>query len=141
MFVEDKSDARQFFFQVWDKISEDADLEPLEIVISNIIKAHPEYHDVLRSKDLGFSGGHDADEATNPFLHMGLHIALIEQLQTDRPAGILAIFQELITKYGKDVHRAEHLMMSCLAEVLWVATDDGYAPDEKAYLDSIRKLL
>ena len=142
MFVESKKDARQFFFQVWDKMAEEIDLEPLEMLISNIIKAHPEYHDVLRFKGLDSSdGSNDADEVNNPFLHMGLHIALVEQLQTDRPLGIRSLFQELVAKYGKDVHRAEHSMMSCLAEVLWVATDDGYAPDEKGYLESIRKLV
>ena len=83
MFVEDKNDARQFFFQVWDKMSQQVGLEPLELVISDVIKTHPEYHEVLRSKDLEFSvGSSDDDGAKNPFLHMGLHIALIEQLQT-----------------------------------------------------------
>jgi|TARA_B110000444_G_scaffold258627_1_gene300054 hypothetical protein len=142
MFVEDKNDARQFFFQVWDKMSQQVRLEPLELVISDIIKIHPEYHEVLRSKDLEFSVGSNGDDgAKNPFLHMGLHIALVEQLQTDRPSGIRSVFQELVSKYGKDVHRAEHSAMSCLAEVLRVATADGHAPDEQEYLKSIRKLI
>jgi hypothetical protein len=142
MFVKDKNDARQFFFQVWDKMSQQVGLEPLELVISDIIKAHPEHHEVLRLKDLEFSGGSNGDDGVkNPFLHMGLHIALVEQLQTDRPTGIRGVFQELVSKYGKDVHRAEHLVMSCLAEILRVATVDGHAPDEQEYLKSIRKLI
>ncbi|WP_204318325.1 DUF1841 family protein [Serratia marcescens] len=36
---------------------------------------------------------------TNPFLHMGLHLAVREQVATDRPQGIRTVYTKLIEKY------------------------------------------
>ncbi len=44
---------------------------------------------------------------TNPFLHMGMHLALQEQVALDRPAGIQAVYRQLGEQLG-DVHDTEH---------------------------------
>ena len=75
---------------------------------------------------------------TNPFLHMGMHIAIREQLGGDRPAGILAVHQRLCRRL--DSHAAEHLMMECLGETLWEAQRGGGEPDERVYLERLRRL-
>jgi hypothetical protein len=76
---------------------------------------------------------------TNPFLHMGLHLAIREQVGTDRPAGIAAVHRVLATKFG-DVHEAEHAMIERLGEALWQAQRSGLPPDEPRYLESLRQL-
>jgi hypothetical protein len=76
---------------------------------------------------------------TNPFLHMGLHLAVREQVVTDRPAGIAEVFEQLQAKSG-DRHAAEHQALDCLAEALWTAQNNNTAPDEQAYLESLRRL-
>ena len=76
---------------------------------------------------------------TNPFLHMGLHLGLREQVATDRPQGIATIFSTLASKLG-DPHDAEHRMIECLAETLWEAQRDGRPPDEVLYLERLRRI-
>ena len=77
---------------------------------------------------------------SNPFLHMGLHIAIREGAAADRPAGIRALRERLIALAG-DEHDADHGMMECLAETLWEAQRAGLPPDEQGYLERVRRLI
>ncbi len=70
---------------------------------------------------------------------MGFHLALREQVATDRPKGIADIHRKLATKMG-DAHTAEHAMLEPLAETLWEAQRNNRMPDELAYLERLRKL-
>ena len=38
----------------------------------------------------------------NPFLHISLHLAIIEQVQTNRPFGINEAYYKLVNKYNND---------------------------------------
>jgi hypothetical protein len=62
-----------------------------------------------------------------------------EQIATNRPQGITQVFESLQTKTG-DRHTAEHQALDCLAEALWTAQNNNTAPDEQAYLESLRRL-
>jgi hypothetical protein len=141
MFVESRDDARRFFCEVWQKAREGHALEPLEAIVAQTITAHPEYHAVLtdsrRALERDFN---DGGQRANPFLHMGLHIALHEQLQTDRPVGIRRIYADLCGSPGADRHLIEHRMMGCLGAALQAAQEAGMAPDETAYLDALKDL-
>ena len=75
----------------------------------------------------------------NPFLHMGMHIAIREQLGMDRPAGIRAIHHSLVVFYQSE-HEAEQQMIECLAVSLWEAQHNQRLPDEVAYLECLNKL-
>ena len=77
---------------------------------------------------------------TNPFLHMGLHLGLREQLQTNRPAGIQIIYKNLQQKL-ENQHTVEHQMMECLAQCLWEAQRNQSAPNEELYLEKLQHLL
>jgi hypothetical protein len=68
---------------------------------------------------------------------MGLHLAVRDQVATDRPAGIRAVLQMLTGTLGS-AHAAEHRMIECLAEALWNAQRSGLPPDESAYLGKLR---
>jgi hypothetical protein len=140
MYVKDRNDARAYFIEVWQKYRHKQPLEALEQLILDVILAHPEYHDVLEkgneSLELDFSpeaGG------INPFLHMSMHIAIKEQVETDRPAGIHDLCQVLLNKIN-DQHEMEHKIMDCLGESLWSAQRNNCLPDELAYMESVRAL-
>ncbi len=128
---------------MWRKLDERAPLTPLEGMIARVIELHPEYHELLRDGErlLGQDFGRDEPEH-NPFLHMGLHIALAEQVGSDRPPGIRAVHARLCAAAdGPDgEHRAEHRMIECLAEVLWRAQQASRMPDEQAYLAALGRL-
>lgn len=141
MFVQSRDDARRFFCEVWRKASAGQPLEPLETIIAQTVAAHPEYQAVLSDTAGVLSREFDPEgRQVNPFLHMGLHIALHEQLQTDRPAGIRAIYAALCGRPGADRHQVEHRMMGCLAATLQAAQQAGTAPDEMAYLKDLKEL-
>ncbi len=130
---------RQIYLDVWRRIQRREVLDPMQALIAEIIDGHPEYHALL-------DGGIDSLQQeftpgqgdTNPFLHMGMHIALREQANTDRPPGIAAIYRRLVARHGQ--HEAEHAMMECLGEALWRAQRDNRPPDEAAYLDCLQRL-
>ena len=113
-------------------------LSALETIVADIIRLHPEYHTLLAHPEKALDrdwlpeGGE-----TNPFLHMGMHIAIREQLSIDRPPGVKAAYEALL-EYSHDPHTAEHAMLECLAEALWRAQREGLLPDEKAYLTCLK---
>ncbi|MCZ6893761.1 MAG: DUF1841 family protein, partial [Gammaproteobacteria bacterium] len=110
MLVETRDESRRFFFHVWQKMSEKRQLEPLETLVAQVIKEHAEYHAILSVPDQALDRDYTPEEGgTNPFLHMGLHVALQEQLQSDRPLGIIELYHRLRSSLCDDVHRTEHM--------------------------------
>lgn len=132
---------RLAYSQAWAKHMARSPLTPLEAQIADVIAAHPEYQPVVADADtaVGFEQG-STDAAENPFLHMGLHLAVREQIAVDRPPGIRDLERQLQGRYD-DAHRAEHVLMEALGEELWTAQRDGRAPDERRYLDLARNRL
>ncbi|MBT5232131.1 MAG: DUF1841 family protein [Methylococcales bacterium] len=142
MFSNDRNQMRQYFFDTWQKAQDsNAKLEPLELLIASIIQDHPEYHATINNpfKHLEKDYLPESGES-NPFLHMGMHISLQEQVQTNRPKGITAIYQKLC-KGSPDVHNTEHTMIECLAKSLHDAQVNQTQPDEKSYIKCLKKLL
>jgi hypothetical protein len=70
---------------------------------------------------------------------MGLHLAIREQVATDRPHGIAQIHLAL-SKRLSDPHAAEHAMLEVLAEAMWESQRAGRPPDEQHYLERLRAL-
>ena len=138
IFGEDRSELRQMYADAWRKRCDRQPMAPLEIQIADVVEMHPEYHFDVTSDDLDRDYTPD-DGQTNPFLHMGLHLGIREQVATNRPAGISAIHKALSARLG-DIHAAEHAMIECLAETLWEAQSSNQPPDEAKYLERLRKL-
>ncbi len=137
IFGQDRNELRKMYAEAWQKHCDKSPLTPLEAQIAQVVDDHPEYHDVVSGDlDRDFTV---EDGQTNPFLHMGLHLGIREQILTNRPAGIAAIFKALATR-ASGLHDAEHRMIDCLAETLWEAQSSNKAPDEVAYLERLRKL-
>jgi hypothetical protein len=132
---------RLSYAQAWAKHLAGAPLTALEAEIIDVIGAHPEYQGVVGDADaaLSFEPG-ASGVAENPFLHMGLHLAVREQLSTDRPPGVRDLHRQLQARYG-DAHGAEHALMEALGEALWQAQRDGLPPDEAHYLALARNRL
>jgi hypothetical protein len=132
---------RQMYLASWRKFRAQEPLQPLERQVAAVIAEHPEYitwletgQDVLGA-EFTPEGGRQ-----NPFLHMGMHLALREQLHTDRPAGFAELHRRLSEHYG-DAHEAEHALLTPLAETLSEAQRAGRAPDELEYLQKVERLV
>lgn len=141
IFGSDRSALRKMWFEVYRKGQANEPLIPLEKQISEIIALHPEYHSLLAQPEKYASREYLPEFGeTNPFLHMGLHMGLREQLGNDRPAGIQSLFAQACLLRG-DKHIAEHEFMEAMAEAIWTAQREGHMPDEQRYLAMIKQRL
>jgi len=140
IFGQDRNQLRQMYIDAWRKQQAGELMQPLEVMIAEIVALHPEYHRLLE-------GGEDALDRdfnpemgeSNPFMHMGMHIAIREQLGTDRPPGIAMAHKQLMRRL-QDAHEAEHQIMECLGRALWEAQQNNTTPDESQYLRCVQKL-
>ena len=132
---------RQAYTEAWRKRLAHAPLTPLEALIADVIELHPEYRPMVEDlgKALPFESS-TAAAAENPFLHMGLHLAVREQVSIDRPPGVRELLRSLQARFG-DLHGAEHVLMEALGEALWEAQRAGQPPDEGRYLALARARL
>ena len=129
------------YLQAWRKHQAGQPLQLLERQLAHVIAEHPEYHPLLEVSDAAVEAEYLPEScATNPFLHMGMHLALREQVATDRPAGITAAHERLAQRLGS-AHEAEHRMLDALGETLWEAQRNGLPPDERAYLERVERLI
>jgi Domain of unknown function (DUF1841) len=115
-------------------------LTPLQAQMVEVIALHPEYHAQLgENPELAARIDEDPEAASQIFLHLGLHLALREQLATDRPKGIAQIHRRLSAGHG-EAHQTEHRMMGALEQALWQAQRAGHLPDETLYFEALRRL-
>jgi hypothetical protein len=137
---QNRDQLRRMYLDSWRKFSNRAPLEPLEAQVAAVIAEHPEYVPWLESGEDALAAEFTPESGRqNPFLHMGLHLAIREQVATNRPPGIAGVHEALSKRMG-DPHAAEHAMLEPLAEALWEAQRNGRAPNEQAYLEKLRAL-
>lgn len=138
LFSNNREDLRRQFVEAWRKAREGKPVTALEDQIASVVAAHPEYHAMLEQGEDAIGREWTPEQGeSNPFLHLGMHIAIREQLSTDRPPGIRAAYDALINKLGEP-HAAEHEMLECLGATLWEAQRSGQMPNEVAYLRCVR---
>ncbi len=133
-------ETRQIFFSSWNKYQNKKPLLLLEEQVVQVILAHPEYHSFVENPEKFHEHAYYPEFGeTNPFLHMGLHLAIREQIATDRPVGISNAYNQLIKKFSDPLH-VEHLMMEQLAECLWLSQKNNQPPNENDYLNTLESL-
>ena len=135
-----RAQLRQAYADAWRKFKAREPLTPVETLIAEVIVQHPRYHALLDDERAAVAFETVAGVAENPFFHMGLHIAVREQVAIDRPPGIREL-QRLLEAGLGDPHRAEHALAESLAETLWEAQRTGSAPDEARYIERVRLRL
>jgi hypothetical protein len=138
IFGQDRDELRRMYREAWRRFRASEVLTPLQAQIANVVGEHPEYQGVIESTSTTTEFMPEGGQS-NPYLHMGLHLAIREQVATDRPSGIRDVFERLAASTG-DAHGAEHRMLECLAESLWEAQRDSSMPDEAAYLEKLKQL-
>lgn len=141
MFNPSVNDVRNFFFTTYEKGVEHAVLTDLEKIAYSVILEHSEYHQVLNNRDkyFGYSWLPEAGE-TNPFLHLSMHLSILEQLSINQPFGLKELYLELCVKYGNE-HEAQHQVIDCLGEMIWQSQHNNMQPDPQVYLQCLRGKL
>lgn len=138
MFNPSRDEVRRFFISTWEKSRTGAPLEALELIASDWIHEHPEYHAILEdpeaySRDFSIEQGQ-----TNPFLHLAMHLSLSEQMSIDQPPGVRNAIQALAMRLGS-LHEAMHQAMEALGEMLWESQRQGIAPDAQRYVEQLER--
>lgn len=137
MYGAERARLREVFFRAWRNHRDGRPLEGVERMVIDVALKHPEYQPLLDDpeshgdRDFAPSLG-----ATNPFLHLSMHIAIEEQVAIDQPRGVQSHYQTLRLRLA-DEHAAQHAMMDCLGEMLWRAQQDRTAPSESVYLECL----
>jgi hypothetical protein len=142
MFVgQDRGQSRAVFFRAWRAHREGQPLVGVEKLIVQIALQHPEYHALLNQPETSRDRDYFPDTGViNPFLHLGLHIAIEEQLSVDQPPGIRKYYQAMLERIP-DEHAVQHRMMDCLGEMLSQSNRQADTPPEDVYLECLHRLL
>ncbi len=135
-----RAELRQTYAQAWRKHQAGLPLTALEAMVADVIALHPQFQELLADPDRVADFTSDPHPDKNPFLHMGLHLAVRDQLAIDRPPGVRDLHRALLRR-GADPHAAEHELMHALGETLWEAQQSGRPPDEQRYLERARRRI
>jgi hypothetical protein len=139
MFTPSQADVRHFFCAVYTKTKANQPLEAIEIIASQWIEEHPEYHSDFADSALALEKMYDVEGGkTNPFLHLSMHLSISEQCSIDQPRGIRQAV-ELLTAKRSSLHDAHHEAMDCLGQMVWESQRAGRPPDGAAYLDCVQR--
>ena len=139
MFNPSRDDVRRFFCDARRKQRDALPLTPLDAIAADWIAHHPEYHAMLDDPARALQAEFPPDAGReNPFLHLSLHLSLVEQVQIDQPPGIRDAWQVLLKATG-DEHEAAHRAIDALAETVWEAQRDRSPPSNERYLERLRR--
>jgi len=143
-FNPSRDQARQFLFDAWKKFKEKKELSDLEKIAVEVIQMHPEYHAIIDSPSRYMHQQYFPEMGeTNPFLHLSLHLSVIEQIRINQPIGITQIYDRLRHQYNNtilsSIHMAQHDLLECLAETIWQAQRNNIALDTSDYLNLLEK--
>jgi len=140
-YTNNRNQLRQFYYDTWQKHKTHQALNDLEKQILAIMLEHPEYQNTFENN--ATTSTQDFSETlgqANPFMHMGLHLAVRDQIALDQPPGIQQLFQQQLNK-GQKPHDLEHQIMDILAEQLWQDTQAQKPLDMANYLENLKKTL
>ena len=139
MFNPSQEDVRRFFCGVHDKARAGRMLDALETLAHGWLKEHPEYDADMADADAAVARIYDgSDGATNPFLHLSMHLSISEQCSIDQPRGIRQAV-ELLTARRGSLLEAHHEAMECLGRMMWESQRAGRPPDGEGYVACVQR--
>ncbi len=137
MFAPSQEHVRRFFCEVWAKHRAGQPVTPLEAMAADWIVQHPEYHEDLSDEEAAVAAVFTVEEGRqNPFLHLSMHLSIMEQVSIDQPRGIQAAVALLAARRGS-LHDAHHEVMEALGEMVWTSQRSGLPFDGPAYIDRV----
>ena len=139
LFNPSRDEVRAFFFEAWAKFKLAQTLTDLEKIALGVMHMHPEYHSILSQPEQFKHQDYFPEFGeTNPFLHMSLHVSILEQISINQPTGIASIYAQLKLKQ-QDEHDAQHVILECLAETIWQAQRNNTGMDSVHYLQLLQQ--
>lgn len=141
LFNPSRDEVRDFFFTTWAKFKQSNPLTDLEKIAISVIQMHPEYHTILDKPEQYKQRSYFPEQGeTNPFLHMSLHLSILEQISINQPPGITDTYTKLKNKHQSE-HSAQHDILDCLAETIWHAQQNKAGLDAVYYLELLNNKI
>jgi len=141
LFNPSREEVREFFCTTWQKHQDAHVLTPLEMIASQWMEQHPEFHKILSDPSSALEQEFTPEKGkTNPFLHLSMHLSISEQISIDQPPGIRHIANTLSRKLDSE-HEAQHQIMECLGQVLWQAQNQSKPINVTDYVELLKKLI
>ncbi len=141
LFNPSRDEVRDFFFDSWAKFKAQQPLTDLEKIAIGVIQMHPEYHPVLDAAEQYKQKEYFPELGeTNPFLHMSLHLSVLEQISINQPIGIVDVYDKLKLTHQEE-HAAQHDVIDCLGETIWHAQQNKTGLDTMHYLKLLNKKI
>ena len=139
LFNPSRDEVREFFFDTWSQFKAQKPLTDLEKIALGVMHMHPEYHVILDAPEQFKQQEYFPEFGeTNPFLHMSLHLSILEQISINQPIGITSIYQQLKLKHQEE-HNAQHDILECLGEAIWSAQRNNTALDANNYVQLLQQ--
>ena len=139
LFNPSRDEVRTFFFEAWAKFKLAQTLTDLEKIALGVMHMHPEYHFILdHPEQFKHQDYFPEFGETNPFLHMSLHVSILEQISINQPIGIKDIYTQLKHKHQNECD-AQHAILECLAETIWQAQRNHTGLDSAHYLTLLQQ--
>jgi len=139
MFEPSQADVRRFFCSVYAKWRAGQPMDALEMLASQWVAEHPEYHADFSDVDAALARMYEVkDGKVNPFLHVSMHLSVSEQCSIDQPRGIRQAV-ELLSARRDSLHTAHHETMEALGQMIWESQRSGRPPDGQAYIDAVQR--
>ncbi|HKI60479.1 MAG TPA: DUF1841 family protein [Mariprofundaceae bacterium] len=132
---------RQVFWDAWQRAKDNLPLDAMQVRIARVIEMHPHYHHFFEDMESFLERDFQADDGTNPYLHLSLHLALEEQIATRQPAEVGSALEHMMTMKGINRHDALHIILEILAESVYFTQREGKDPDVLQYLTRLRELM
>ena len=138
LFNPSRDEVREFFFNAWLKYKQALTLSDLEKLGLSVMLLHPEYHGVLDAPEKFMQQEFFPElGVTNPFLHMSLHLSVLEQISINQPTGIAELYSTLVKKHQNEQDAIQD-MIECLGEMIWQAQRNQSPPDGALYLSLLQ---
>ena len=126
---------RLIFCDVFEKINRREVLSPFESKVAQVIDAYPDRHSLLAARK-GLDQVYAVDD--NPYLILSLHLAVIEQIEHDKPFGVRALYEEQL--YNTSQLQAQKRMANVLGRIMhqmMSQTQDGIL--DQMYLEGLKQ--
>lgn len=125
-------DHRKVFFDVWTKYLQKQPLSDFEKDVLAVLLKYPEYTQNISRYEIAAPGGE------NPYFILGSHIAMNDQVKTDSPKGIQALYYLACRKHG--VEKAELMILTVMRSLLGQSYANCEAPSDEEYLTLVKNI-
>jgi hypothetical protein len=131
--------SRQIICRIWESVKRGEQLDGEEKRIADVLSEHPEYEDAWKMGDLLVDIEND-NGASNPFLHIHLHLIVDKQIDEGTPPEVARVARELMDA-GKSRHEVVHAIGKVLLPEIYDMMKHKKSFNSTHYIQNIKALL